>query len=219
MNTQVILFLQKGDAMKEVKRLVVGVSGASGAILAVSLLEQMAYYADWETHLIISNGSRRTIELELDKTLPEVTALATEVHVFKDIGASIASGTFKTQGMVVIPCSMKTLAGIAHGYSDNLLLRAADVTLKERRPLVLVARETPFSRVHLQNMTTLASYGVTLMPPMMTFYNHPRTIQDMQDHIVGKVLNEFKLEARNFHRWGEKKITPLPGNEPFPAAG
>jgi polyprenyl P-hydroxybenzoate/phenylacrylic acid decarboxylase-like protein len=103
--------------------------------------------------------------------------------------------------MVVIPCSMKTLAGIAQGYSDNLLLRAADVTLKEHRPLVLVARETPLNSIHLRNMSTLASIGVTLMPPMMTFYNHPQTIEDMQVHIVAKVLNEFGIEADNFKRW------------------
>ena len=189
--------------MEKVKRLVVGISGASGAILAISLLKELQSLQDWETHLVISSGAKRTIKEEVSESIEEVKEFATCVHDIDDIGASIASGTFKTEGMVVIPCSMKTLAGIANGYSDNLLLRAADVTMKERRSLVLVARETPLNRIHLQNMAMLASFGVTLMPPMMTFYNHPLTIEDMQDHIIGKVLNEFGVEARNFRRWGE----------------
>ena len=192
--------------MTEMKRLVVGVSGASGASLAVTLLETMKQQINWETHLVISSGAKRTITLELTETIEYVKTLATEVHDLQDIGASIASGTFKTAGMVVIPCSMKTLAGIAHGYSDNLLIRAADVTLKENRPLVLVARETPLSPIHLKNMSTLASYGVTLMPPMMTFYNNPQNIMDMQMHIVGKVLNEFGIEVTNFKRWNGSAI-------------
>ena len=192
--------------MTEMKRIVVGVSGASGASLAVSLLETMKQQINWETHLVISSGAKRTITLELTETIEYVETLATEVHDLQDIGASIASGTFKTAGMVVIPCSMKTLAGIAHGYSDNLLIRAADVTLKENRPLVLVARETPLSPIHLKNMSTLASYGVTLMPPMMTFYNNPQNIMDMQMHIVGKVLNEFGIEVTNFKRWNGSAV-------------
>lgn len=192
--------------MTEMKRLVVGVSGASGASLAVTLLETMKQQINWETHLVISSGAKRTITLELTETIEYVKTLATEVHDLQDIGASIASGTFKTAGMVVIPCSMKTLAGIAHGYSDNLLIRAADVTLKENRPLVLVARETPLSPIHLKNMSTLASYGVTLMPPMMTFYNNPQNIMDMQMHIVGKVLNEFGIEVTNFKRWNGSAV-------------
>ena len=192
--------------MTEMKRLVVGVSGASGASLAVTLLETMKQQINWETHLVISSGAKRTITLELTETIEYVETLATEVHDLQDIGASIASGTFKTAGMVVIPCSMKTLAGIAHGYSDNLLIRAADVTLKENRPLVLVARETPLSPIHLKNMSILASYGVTLMPPMMTFYNNPQNIMDMQMHIVGKVLNEFGIEVTNFKRWNGSAV-------------
>jgi len=192
--------------MTEMKRIVVGVSGASGASLAVSLLETMKQQINWETHLVISSGAKRTITLELTETIEYVETLATEVHDLQDIGASIASGTFKTAGMVVIPCSMKTLAGIAHGYSDNLLIRAADVTLKENRPLVLVARETPLSPIHLKNMSILASYGVTLMPPMMTFYNNPQNIMDMQMHIVGKVLNEFGIEVTNFKRWNGSAV-------------
>lgn len=182
-------------------RLVIGISGASGAGLAVTLLKAMEDQHNWETHLVISSGAERTIELELAEPIQQIEALATKVHDIDNIGATIASGTFKTEGMVIIPCSMKTLAGIAHGYADNLLIRAADVTLKENRSLVLVARETPLSPIHLRNMSILAAHGVTLMPPMMTFYNNPRNIMDMQVHIVGKVLNEFGIEINNFKRW------------------
>jgi polyprenyl P-hydroxybenzoate/phenylacrylic acid decarboxylase-like protein len=161
----------------------------------------MKQHSWWETHLVISSGARRTIKLELTQTYEQIEALATENHDLQNVGASIASGTFKTEGMVVIPCSMKTVAGIAHGYSDNLLLRAADVTLKENRPLVLVARETPLSSIHLKNMLTLANYGVRILPPMMTFYNKPKTIKSMQVHIIGKVLNEFGIEVPDFKRW------------------
>jgi flavin prenyltransferase len=183
------------------KRLVVGISGASCANLAVMLLESMRARDDWETHVVISEGARRTIELETELTLDEVRSLATRSHAIEDVGASIASGTFKTEGMVVVPCSMKTLAGVAHGYSENLLLRAADVTLKERRKLVLVARETPLSQIHLRNMLTLASMGVVIMPPMLTAYNHPKTFADAERHIVGKVMAEFGIEAQGFSRW------------------
>lgn len=187
----------------QAKRLVVGMSGASGAVLAQRFLRQMAGQAGWETHLVISPGAERTIELELGEPVSAVAALADVVHDAADIGASIASGTFRTEGMVVIPCSMKSLAGIAHGYTDNLLLRAADVTLKEQRKLVLVARETPLGRIHLRNMAMLADQGVRILPPMLTFYTRPRTIDDLVDHVLGKVLGEFGIEGRNFHRWGE----------------
>ena len=124
-----------------------------------------------------------------------------EPKVRSNIGAAIASGTFETEGMAVVPCSMKTLAGICHGYAENLLLRAADVTLKERRKLVLVARETPLGLVHLRNMTALAEMGVTILPPMLTYYQHPQSIEDMTTHIVGKIMREFQLEAPGFRKW------------------
>jgi polyprenyl P-hydroxybenzoate/phenylacrylic acid decarboxylase-like protein len=187
--------------MNDKKRLVVGVSGASGASLAVTMLKAMRDQDNWETHLVVSAGAQHTIEIELTESMQQIAALATQVYDQDDIGARIASGTFKTAGMVIIPCSMKTLAGIAHGYADNLLIRAADVTIKENRTLVLVAREMPLSPIHLRNMSILASLGVTLMPPMMTFYNNPRNIMDMQLHIVGKVLNQFGIEAAGFRRW------------------
>ncbi len=193
--------------MCEKKRLVVALSGASGVSLALVLLEMMQRQDDWETHLVISSGAKRTIELEIPETVEQVRALATKFYSLDDVGASIASGTFKTEGMVVVPCSMKTTAGIANGYSENLLLRAADVTLKERRKLVLVVRESPLSQIHLRNMTMLASMGVVLMPPMMTHYNKPVTIRDMEIHIVGKVLSEFGIELSEFKRWH------APGND------
>jgi polyprenyl P-hydroxybenzoate/phenylacrylic acid decarboxylase-like protein len=180
-------------------------SGASGAILGVELLKALRAFPAWESHLVISGGARRTIEHETGMAVAEVEALATRSYPLEDIGASIASGTFKTQGMVIVPCSMKTLAGVATGYSDNLLLRAADVTLKERRNLVLVARETPLSPLHLRNMQAASDLGAILLPPVLTFYNHPFAIEDMTRHIVGKILDIFGLEMPRFQRWGESE--------------
>lgn len=183
------------------KRLVVGMSGASGAPIGVELLQAMKHFPDWETHLVISEGARLTIEQETELTLEDVAALATRCYRLGDVGASIASGTFRTQGMVIVPCSMKTLAGVATGYSDNLLLRAADVVIKERRKLVLVARESPLSSIHIQNMQKAADLGAIIMPPVLTFYNNPSTIQDMTRHIVGKILDVFELDMPSFRRW------------------
>lgn len=187
-------------------RLVVGISGASCANLGIMLLEAMRQVEGWETHLVYSQGARRTIEHETDMTCAEVEALATAAYPIEDVGATIASGTFVTAGMAVVPCSMKTLAGISHGYSENLLLRAADVVLKERRKLVLAVRETPLNLVHLRNMVDLASMGVVIMPPVLTFYNHPKTLEDVQRHIVGKIMHEFGLEAPGFKRWNGQQI-------------
>ncbi|WP_025773807.1 UbiX family flavin prenyltransferase [Neomoorella thermoacetica] len=188
--------------VREIKnRLVVAISGASGAQLGIELLKSMRNYPQWETHLVISKGGVRTIEQETNLTVKEVEALATKVYPIEDIGASIASGTFKTEGMVVIPCSMKTIAGIASGFSENLVLRAADVTLKERRPLVLVTRETPLSPIHLKNMYYLSQLGAIILPPVLSFYNHPNTIEDLVKHIVGKVLDVFHLELEGFKRY------------------
>ncbi|QLA19778.1 UbiX family flavin prenyltransferase [Desulfolutivibrio sulfoxidireducens] len=191
--------------MNDVKRLIVGISGASCANLAVMLLSSMRQMPGWETHLVLSDGARRTIEHETPLTGAQVEAMATASYATDDVGATIASGTFVTAGMVVVPCSMKTLAGIAHGYSDNLLLRAADVVLKERRKLVLAVRETPLNLIHLHNMVTLASMGVVVMPPVLTFYNHPQTLEDVQRHIVGKLLHEFGVELPGFKRWNGQK--------------
>ena len=189
------------------KRLVIGISGASGAIIGIDLLKTMRLqFPAWETHLVISGGARRTIEHETSYSIQEVESLATKCHPLEDVGASIASGTFKTVGMVIVPCSMKTVAGISSGYSANLLLRAADVIIKERRKLVLVARESPLSPIHLHNMNTVASVGAIVLPPVLTFYNHPRTIEDMTRHIVGKILDVFDLEVGGFQRWAPDEV-------------
>lgn len=185
------------------KRLVVGISGASGAILAITLLQKMQMLVDWETHLVISSGAARTIAMETPYSLAQVAQLATQCHDLDNIGASIASGTFKTSGMVIVPCSMKTLAGVASGFSTNLLLRAADVCLKERRRLVLVARESPLSSIHLRNLQTAAEAGAVILPPVLTYYNQPATVQDMTDHIVGKILDVFGIEMPQFRRWND----------------
>jgi flavin prenyltransferase len=187
----------------DTKRLVVGISGASGAILGIELLKAMRAVPGWETHLVVSEGGRRTIAHETTYTMAQVEALSTRHHPIEDVGALVASGTFKTAGMVIVPCSMKTVAGVASGYSDNLLLRAADVALKERRKLVLVARESPLSPIHLRNLQTVADLGVVILPPVLTFYNHPASIEDMVRHIVGKVLDVFGLELPQFQRWGQ----------------
>jgi 4-hydroxy-3-polyprenylbenzoate decarboxylase len=189
------------DANK--KRLVIGMTGASGAVLGITILEILKENSAWETHLIISRGAELTITQETEYTLKKVINLADKIYDVNNIGAALASGTFKTEGMIIIPCSMKTVAGIASGYSDNLLLRAADVTIKERRKLVIVPRETPLSMIHLRNMLTLAEAGVITLPPMVTYYNKPLCIEDMNRHIAGKILDLFGIEISGFKRWGE----------------
>lgn len=185
------------------KRLVIGMSGASGSILGIEILKVLSGNPEWETHLVVTRGAELTIPQETEYKLEDVTGLAYRAYDIKDIGASLASGTFKTEGMIVVPCSMKTAAGIACGYSDNLLLRAADVTIKERRNLVLVTRETPLSTIHLRNMLTLSEMGAVILPPMVTYYNRPADIESMNKQIVGKILDRFGIEVSGFNRWGE----------------
>ena len=194
-----MLFLQNNK--RPIKRLVVGMSGASGIPIAIGLLKEMKKNTDWETHLVISSGARRTIETETRCSVEEIAALADKCYSLEDIGASISSGTFRTEGMVIVPCSMKTVSGIANGFSQNLLLRAADVTLKEGRKLVLVARESPLSPIHLENMLSLSRLGVRILPPMLTYYNKPTSIDDMTRHIVGKITDVFQVETDGFCRW------------------
>lgn len=185
------------------KRLVVGMSGASGAVLGIEVLKILRENPEWETHLVISKGAELTIVEETEYTLDEVKSLADKVYDIKSIGEGIASGTFRAEGMIIVPCSMKTVAGIASGYSDNLLLRAADVTIKEKRNLVIVARESPLSTIHLRNMLVLAQAGAIIIPPMVTYYNKPLSLEDMNTHIVGKILDKFGIEVTGFNRWGE----------------
>jgi len=183
------------------RKIIVGMSGSSGAVLGVRALEMLRKMGI-ETHLVITDVARKVMEQETSCKVAEVEKLAVHVHRIDDFFAPIASGSFKTEGMIVIPCSMKTLAGIASGYSSNLLLRAADVMLKERRKLVLVAREMPLSLIHIENMEKVTAAGAVVMPPMMTFYNRPEKIEDMVTHLLGKVFDQFGLETE-YKRWGE----------------
>ena len=185
------------------KRLIIGISGASGVIYGVRMLEVLRGVPDIETHLIMSNAARQTLALETDLQLRDVQSLADVVHDARDIAASISSGSFKTAGMVILPCSMKTLSGIVHSYTDNLLTRAADVVLKEHRRLVLCVRETPLHLGHLRMMTTAAELGAIVMPPVPAFYHRPQTLQDIVDQTVNRVIDQFDIEISQdlFTRW------------------
>ena len=185
------------------KRLVIGMSGASGIPIAVEVLRQLKNIPDIESHLVYSKGAELTIPLETESTLADIRNLADVVYDNNNIGAGPASGTIRTIGMVVVPCSMKTLAGIVSGYSDSLLLRAADVTLKERRKLVLVTRECPFGTIHLRNMYEASQLGAVIVPPVLSYYNHPETLEDCTRHIAGKILDQFGLEPEGMKRWLE----------------
>lgn len=185
-----------------VRRMVVAVTDASGSPLALDLLRELRRLGNWETHVVVSRGALTTARHELPEYGASVFRdLADKCYDNADIGAAIASGSFGTDGMAVIPCSMKTLAGIHSGYSDNLILRAADVTIKERRPLVLAVRETPLSPIHLRNMAELAAMGVVILPPMLSFYGLPQTIGDMVRQVTGKVLDVFREDAAGYRRW------------------
>ena len=176
-------------------RIIVGITGASGIIIAVTLLNKLKTIEDVETHLIITDGGELTIRDETDFDVYDIKRLADFVYNVHEMDASIASGSFLVDGMVVVPCTMKTVAGIVCGYSDNLLLRAADVCVKEKRKLILVPREMPFSRIHLRNMKELANLGVVIMPPVMTFYNTDMTIESHVNHIINKILLQLGLPA------------------------
>lgn len=181
-------------------RIVLGISGASGAIYGVRTL-QVLHRLGIETHLVLSETAGQTIEFETEHKLDEVLNLAHKVYPVQDVAAAISSGSFKTEGMVIAPCSIKTLSGIANSYNDNLLTRAADVTLKERRKLVLVVRETPLHLGHLRLMTAATEMGAVLLPPMPAFYHKPQSIGEIVDQTVGKILDQFGLEASLFKRW------------------
>ena len=188
------------DTPTPARRLIVGITGASGAILGIRLLEALRT-TNVETHLVVSKWGQRTIEHETSYTVRQVRELASVSYEPGNLGAAVSSGSFVTMGMVVIPCTVRTVAAIAHGLGENLLHRAADVVLKERRRLVLVVREMPLSEIHLENLLKLSRMGVSIVPPMPAFYNHPRTIDDMVDHIVARVLDQFALPAEFARRW------------------
>lgn len=184
------------------KRLIVGLTGSSGVIFGVRLLEVLKPIPNIEIHLILSKGAELTLRLETEKLPADVKALADVVHNPRNLAASISSGSFPVFGMAVIPCSMKSLAQIALSLGDNLLARAADVSLKERRKLVLVPRETPLHLGHLRHMTAITEMGGVILPPMPAFYHAPKTIMDLVDQTVGKVLDQFEIEHDLFRRWG-----------------
>ncbi len=188
------------NAIVERKRLVVGITGASGVILGIRLLEVLQPM-EVETHLILSPAAQATIAQETDWVVSDVRALADVTYGHQDIAAPVASGSYPTMGMVVVPCSIKTLSAIANSYTGNLITRAADVTLKEGRPLLLVVRETPFHRGHLRLMSMAAEAGATIFPPMPAFYTRPRTIDDVVNNIVGRALARMGIENQGYIQW------------------
>ena len=182
------------------KPILVAITGATGAIYGLRLLEVLAEKGV-ETHLLISPWGEKTIALETEVSLEEIRKRARKCYAVHDLSAPISSGSFLLEGMVIIPCSMRTLAGIVHGVSENLILRAADVMLKERRKLILVPRESPLSLIHLRNLTAAAEAGAMILPPMPAFYHRPKSLQDLVDHLVGKVLDLLGIENSLFPRW------------------
>lgn len=184
------------------KRIIIGATGASGLPILIQCLKLVKEQEDFESYLIMTDSAKLTLEHETKVSVEKVEKLADHVLDSREIGSGPASGSFKTEGMLIVPCSMKTLAGIYSGYADNLVLRAADVTIKEQRPFVLAARETPLSAIHLRNLHELVMIpGVHIIPPMMTFYHMPESIEEMTYHIAAKLLEPFGIEAKEYRRW------------------
>jgi 4-hydroxy-3-polyprenylbenzoate decarboxylase len=190
------------------RRFVVAITGATGAVYGVQLLRRLYATPGVETHLVISDAASLTLHQELGLQRRDAEALAHVVHRNRDIGASIASGSYQTDGMVIAPCSMKTLAAVAHGLSDNLVTRAADVMLKERRRLLLMVRETPFNLAHLRNMTAVTEMGGIVFPPLPSFYHRPATIEEMVEHTVDRAVDLLGLDNAHAPRWGGMKDAP-----------
>jgi 4-hydroxy-3-polyprenylbenzoate decarboxylase len=192
--------------MTQKRKIIIGISGASGTIYGVRLLEILREYPAIETHLVISDIAKEIIEHENGRDPDDILALADIVHSITNLGAAISSGSFLTEGMIIAPCSVKSLSGIANSYNDNLLVRAADVCLKERRKLIIVLRETPLHLGHLELMTRVTRYGATLLPPMPSFYHKPKTIDDIVNQTVGKVLDNFGIIHNLFKRWKSGEV-------------
>ncbi len=186
-------------------RLIIGISGASGVIMGYELLQALRKFPTVETHLVVTEGAVLNFRYEADLSVADVAAMADVVHDNRNLAASISSGSFQIDGMIVVPCSMKTLAGIASGFAENLLLRAADVCLKEGRKVVLVPREMPMSRIHLRNLKEAADSGCVIVPPMLTFYNQANTLEKQVQHVIGKILRQFGLESEAFVPWEGKE--------------
>jgi 4-hydroxy-3-polyprenylbenzoate decarboxylase len=190
--------------MQDQRRIIVGITGASGVIMGYYLLRALKAAPNVETHLITTENVRPIWETETDRPFEELLNLADVRHDASNLASSLASGSFVTAGMVIIPCSMKSLAGVVSGYAENLLLRAADVCLKENRKLILVPRETPLGKVHIRNLKEASDLGCIIVPPMLTFYNNPENISDHIEHIVGKILMQFGLSSKSFKPWQGK---------------
>ena len=196
--------------MNQKKRLIIGISGATGAIYGVRMLEILAKVDNIETHLVMSKAGRMTIQVETPFSVKDVESMADVVHDFNNVGASISSGSFRTEGMVIAPCSMKSMGGIAHSLGGDLLVRAADVVLKERKKLVLVVRETPLHLGHLEAMAALTRMGAIIFPPVPAFYHRPKTIDDIVNQTVTRILDQFDIDVKLFHRWDDEGMSRHP---------
>lgn len=195
------------------RRLIVGMSGATGSIYGIRILQVLARIEDVETHLVMSKAAKMTVQVETPHTVKEVEGLADVVHDINNIGASIASGSFRTAGMVIAPCSMKSMGGIVLSVGGDLLVRASDVILKERKKLVLVARETPLHLGHLESMAQLTRMGAVIFPPVPAFYHRPKTLDDVINQTVARILDQFEIETDMFHRWDEESLSRYPGDK------
>lgn len=192
------------------RRLIVGISGATGAIYGVRILDVLAKIEDIETHLVMTRAAKMTIQVETPHSAKEVEAMADVVHDINNVGASISSGSFRTEGMVIAPCSMKSMGGIAHSIGGDLLVRAADVILKERKRLVLVARETPLHLGHLESMAALTRMGAVIFPPVPAFYHRPKTLDDIINQTVTRILDQFNIDVNLFERWSDDQMRRHP---------
>lgn len=193
------------------RRLIVGMSGATGSIFGIRILQVLAPVPDIETHLVMSKAAKMTLQVETPHSVKEVEEMADVAHDINNVGASIASGSFRTEGMVIAPCSMKSMGGIVLSVGGDLLVRAADVILKERRKLVLVARETPLHLGHLESMAALTRMGAVVFPPVPAFYHRPKTLDDVINQTVGRILDQFGVETDMFKRWNEESLSRYPG--------
>ena len=196
--------------MNDKKKLIVGISGATGAIYGVRILEILAKLDDVETHLVLTKAGKMTIGVETPFSIKDVEALADVVHDINNVGASISSGSFRTAGMVIAPCSMKSMGGIANSLGGDLLVRAADVILKERKKLVLVVRETPLHLGHLEAMAALTRMGAVIFPPVPAFYHRPKSLDDVINQSVTRILDQFDIDVKLFHRWDDTGMSRHP---------
>ncbi len=195
------------------RRLIVGLSGATGSIFGIRILQVLQPLADIETHLVMSKAAKMTLQVETPHSVKEVEAMADVVHDINNIGASIASGSFRTAGMVIAPCSMKSMGGIVLSVGGDLLVRASDVILKERKKLVLVVRETPLHLGHLESMAQLTRMGAVIFPPVPAFYHRPKTLDDVINQTVARILDQFEIETDMFSRWNEESLSRYPGDQ------